>query len=157
MESYFLYLERVLGVKSLILPDPGMTAGLGIDSSAAGNNIFVHGDHRQGLLPILVVDDSPWSSGVKDLFEKMLAAMKLTMADVQVLYLNQHSLSELPTKALASRYVICFSELSEGHFAVSGDQFTKTISPRILLEKAELKRQAWEDLKAALKKMQETK
>lgn len=140
MESYIWYLQNVLGVKSVLIPDGNFDTDLLQESAGISH-------------PILVIDANPWSGAAEELFLKMLTAMKLQKADIQIVFIDQVSANELATRALASRYVICFADKIAEDFGIEEKDFTKTISPAILLKKPELKRQAWEDLKKVMENL----
>lgn len=142
MEAYTWYLKNVLGLQSVICPEVTVQEVL-LEPKSPNK--------------ILIVDSLPWDAAAKELFGKMMAAMKLAESEIQTVFLSEVSGADLQVKALSSSHVICFADKTAADFAVEENFFTKTVSPSILTLKTDLKRQAWEDLKSALHKMEEHK
>ena len=124
-EDYFEYVGNVLGVKSFYL-EPGFDLSMSTHT------------------PLLVVveDLSTYSAEESDLLEKMVAALKLDASLIKIVDLKNST-------TVSSDFKIYFTdrELSVG--GTEANQVS-TYSPRVLLKKAILKKQAWNDLQKVI-------
>ena len=125
-EDYFDYVANVLGVKSFYL-EPGVVS-------------FEPAAHTPLL--ILVEDLSNYSPEESDLLEKMVAALKLDPSIIKITDLKNST-------AVNSDFKIYFTDKGLGTGSSEANQVS-TYSPRVLLKKAILKKQAWNDLQKVI-------
>ncbi len=120
-ENYFDYVANVLGIKTVM---------------------FDQAEFKNETVPLLLVvqDLSTYSDPEKELLEKMIAALKM---DPKIL-----RLVDLREAATVQRgYTIEF--LDEA--GVSEGTVRRVFSPRTLLQKPALKKQAWDDLQKVIR------
>lgn len=138
MQSYLHYLEQVLGLKSVILPqqEPVLEA---VPPSPE--------------VRVLFVSEKPLSSEALELFQKMRQAMKLSETATKIISASQVSNSELQLLALSANRVVCFSKALFEALPVEVETKFYTYSPEDLLKNQALKKAAWEDLKQVMKSL----
>lgn len=130
------YFEQVLGVREILLQPIEV---------AAAEPIFEPAPARL----LVFVDQKPWSSTAKALFEKMKQAMKLQNIETETLFADQMSAADFQLETLKATAVISFcSNLSQ---TTQNENLFLTISPEELLQKPELKKQAWDDLQKVMR------
>ncbi len=138
--AYLTYLEKTLGLKSLLWPSALSDTPSSLQTDAEP-------------LAILFLDERPWSSDARELFEKMREAMKVSNQNVEILFANQVSPSKIQVRSLTAQRVVCFSQnLFDQIPADLGFKFL-THSPQQLLLKPALKREAWSELQKVMKSL----
>jgi hypothetical protein len=140
MEAYVQYLDQVLGLRSLVWPE------------AKASEIPLP-QAKESLL-VLFVFPSAVGSKAQELFEKMREAMKIPSAQTRLVFADQMQPKDLQLLALTFRHAVCFSREIWQQLQVGEDSKTCTHHPDELLQKPELKKEAWEDLKKVLKVVQ---
>ena len=125
-EEYIDYVVKVLGVKTLFV-EPGTFS----DEAAPHTPLL-----------ILVEEYSSYSPEEIDLLEKMVAALKLDTSFIKIADLKNSSV-------MASDFKIYFTDKELNVGGVETNQVS-TYSPRVLLKKAILKKQAWNDLQKVI-------
>lgn len=124
-DDYFDYVENVLGVKSILLTAIPKTE----------NQIQVE-------LLFCVQNYKSYSTEEFDLLQKMIAAVKVDPSRLMVCDLAEATKFEV--KAL-----VVFQDETQVD-PVKAQLTVKTYSPRLLLKKSELKKQAWTELQKIL-------
>ncbi len=117
MERYLYYLKNVLGIKT-VLTQPA-------------ESLKLH---------IYVQDLESYSESEKELFNKMITALKLSKSDYVI-----QSFKATPAKSIDQTSVYLLDQ-------PQADQNDETYSPRVLLKQPEFKKTAWEALQRAMLK-----
>lgn len=88
------------------------------------------------------------------LFVKMREAMKLTEAQVEILFAENMSNSELQIRALTAKEIVCFHpEIFERLKVQFSGNILQTTGPSELIQSPALKKQTWGDLQQVMKKL----
>lgn len=88
------------------------------------------------------------------LFVKMREAMKLTEAQVEILFAENMSNSELQIRALTAKEIVCFHpEIFERLKVQFSGNILQTTGPSELIQSPALKKQTWGDLQRVMKKL----
>src|SRR5690349_2900679 len=135
MENYLHYLEQVLGLKSVLLPE---------QKAELLTEIPVPNPDR---IQVLFLAEKSWSPKALELFQKMREAMKLDEASTRLVFADQVTESHWQVMALSAERVVCFSKPLFESLNLDSDLKTLTYDPELLLKKPDLKKAAWEDLK----------
>lgn len=143
MDRYIQYLEQVLGLKQVILPEVQPPAADSTSASVPAEN----------TLRVLFLADKPWSPKARDLFLKMREAMKLPEKQTRVLFASEMSWPEIEIAALSAERVVCFSENLFAKIHVDSHLKFHTHNPEDLLSRPQLKKETWEDLKKVMKSL----
>lgn len=98
---------------------------------------------------ILFVDQKPWSAKAQELFGKMRQAMKLENVQTEILFADQMSLADFELATLKAHTVVSFSPTLTT--TIQNENLFVTNGPEELLQKPELKKQAWDDLQKVMK------
>ena len=141
MDAYVQYLENVLGLRNLVWPEAEAAP---IEEIPEDTSERIH---------VLFVAEKPFSPKAQELFEKMREAMKIPNEQYKVVFANEVSAAELQVSALAAEHVVCFSKTVFDQIPDDHPAKFLTHSPEILLTKAALKKEAWEDLKKVMKSL----
>jgi hypothetical protein len=139
VENYLWYLENVLGLKTLVWPE--------IQSP-----VIVE-EPKPKAAQVLFIQERAWSPSASDLFHKMREAMKLTSDQVNVVFADQVSSSELQVAVMAADRVVAFSKNIFQTLNKEPENKFVTFSPEEMLQRPDLKKQAWEDLKQVMKSL----
>ena len=127
-KDYFDYLENVLGIKTIL------------DHSPAP--LFAKTE-----LLICVENYQTYGRAEIDLLQKMVAALKVDAARTIIADLKQQS-------QIAKRVTIVFKDqpggFQPGVFQPEGELTVQTYSPRVLVQKPQLKKIAWTELQKVL-------
>ena len=134
--QYIEYLQKVVGIKSVL-------------SSESSTGPMQELPSLSVPARFLFVDDKTWSAAANELFSKMRQAMNLTDVQFEVMFRDQISAADLQVHALGFAAVIDFS--AGPGFQSTDQNIYQTISPELLLTQANLKKQAWDDLKKVMK------
>jgi hypothetical protein len=143
VENYLWYLENVLGLKTLVLPE--LQSPIETDAVVA----------EPVVKPpqVLFIQERTWSPAAGELFHKMREAMKLSIDQVAVLFADQASASELQVAIMSADRVVSFSQGIFQNLQKEPENKFLTHSPEDLLKRPELKKQAWDDLKLVMKSL----
>ncbi|MEZ0391476.1 MAG: hypothetical protein ACAH59_04625 [Pseudobdellovibrionaceae bacterium] len=144
MEAYLHYLDQVLGVRSVILPDS--------ESAPAASPQSV--PIKEAGISVLFLAEKIWSRPADQLFQKMREAMKLSADSVRVMFLQNSTQADIQLQALASRCVVCFSKSIFDSLPADTSLKFHTHDPEELIKKADLKKTTWEDLKKVMKALE---
>jgi len=138
MQSYLNYLEKVLGLKSVVLPPREALS-----------------ETETGPIKcrVLFVSENPLSQKAMELLQKMREAMKLESESVKIISASEISAPELQVLSLSAEKVVCFSKTLYDTLAIEDSQKFYTHNPEELLKKPELKKPTWEDLKQVMKSL----
>jgi hypothetical protein len=128
LREYFDYLSRVLGVRSILIPNAQTSSD---------------------LKKVLYIDQSPWTSEQSELFGKMRKAMAISDHEYDVVYRSERSEDELKLKA--NNYM-CVIEFSQERQVNESHAWYKTYGPVQLLNDSSLKKAAWADLQLIMKR-----
>lgn len=139
METYFRYLENVLGLKTLVWPEMEIPEPVP--------------EEPADRITVLYLAEKSWSPAARDLFEKMREATKIPADKTRVLFTDQVSEPELQVAALSADRVVCFSRKLFEQISVETDVKFFAPSPEELLVKPALKKVAWEELKKVMKSL----
>lgn len=143
-QTYLKYMKEVLGVNHI----PMETLMETETPKAIGEAEQINS------LQALFIDQKKWSVAAMDLFQKMREAMKLSPEQIEILFAENLSNSELQIKALTAKEIVCFnSELFENLKAHYPHNLTQTVGPMELLKTPALKKQTWGDLQQVMKKL----
>ncbi len=139
VQTYLKYMKEVLGVERIQRPQA--------DTASA--------EPAPELIQVLFIDQKKWSAATMDLFVKMREAMKLTETQVEILFAENMSNSELQIKALTAKEIVCFHpEIFENLKTPFSGNILLTIGPSDLIQSPALKKQTWGDLQQVMKKLQ---
>jgi len=140
VENYLWYLENVLGLKTLVWPE-------------TQSPVAVLEEPKPKAAQVLFIQDRAWSPAAAELFHKMREAMKLTSEQVTVVFADQVSASELQVAVMAADRVVVFSKNVFQALNKEPENKFVTHSPEEMLQRPDLKKQAWEDLKQVMKSL----
>ena len=138
--AYLDYLEKTLGLKSLLWP-------LALQQASTANM------RDQKSLRILFLEEHPWSQPARELFEKMREAMKISSDQIQILFANQVSQAEIQVQSLTAQRVVCFSQNLFDQISVEAPFKFFTHSPEQLLLHPTKKKEAWSELQKVMKSL----
>lgn len=161
MKDYIQYLQDVLGLKNVALPLSATSQRPIQFFSSQGS--FLPTDFLHFELIFLNILTQPhesiFKSEVRELFDKMKAAMKLRNLQVLELDCTVEDRSQLPSelaKICESKVVVVFSsfpkDLGELIFKGPG-MWLETYSPAYLLQDAPAKKVVWNDLQKVMKEL----
>jgi len=161
MKDYIQYLQDVLGLQNVMLPPS--------DKEVAGARFFTEEGpfapsaiqhYELVFLNILTQSkESFFIPEVRDLFEKMKAAMKLKNIQVLELDCTVEDRSRLPSElaeVCEGKVVVVFSSFPKdiGELIFKGPgKWIETYSPAYLLEDAAAKKVVWNDLQKVMKEL----
>ncbi len=143
MENYLWYLENVLGLKTLVLPEMPSP----VETEAIVEEPVVKPPQ------VLFIEERALSAAASELFHKMREAMKLSSEQVTVLFADKASASELQVAVMSADRVVSFSKNIFQNLQKEPEHKFLTHSPEELLKRPELKKQAWDDLKLVMKSL----
>lgn len=159
MKDYIRYLQEVLGIHQVMLGDE--------TSSENGARFFtINGSFNASEFPAYELiflniltqpKESLFAPEVRQLFDKMKAAMKLKNIQVLELDCTVEDRSRLPSelaKICEGKMVIVFSSFPKnlGEFILKGNgKWIETYSPAYLLEDESAKKVVWNDLQKVMK------
>lgn len=134
-EDYFSYLENVLGIKT-VLVDP-MANQVGASQSA---------DKIKSPLIFLVEGLSNYTAPETDLLNKMIAALKIDLSQLQ-------AVDSQMSEACESEFTVHFVDQVSAMLPKmpASEVVLVTHSPRFLLKNVGFKKQAWEDLQKVIR------
>lgn len=161
MEDYLKYLQDVLGLKSIILPqENGSTEKIQFVSR---NGPLDRNQNIQLELAFLNIVTQPKESlflpATYDLFDKMKMAMKLRNIQFAEFDCLVEDRSKIPSefyKFCNSKIVVLFSSFPEhlGELRIVGSgSWIETYSPAYLLEDPAAKKIVWSDLQKVMKEL----
>lgn len=165
MKDYIQYLQDVLGLQNVMLsPAEADRTGDEVKTrffSAEGP--FTAHDFQHYELVFLNIltqaKESFFNKDVRDLFDKMKAAMKLKNIQVLELDCTVDDRSQLPSelaKICESKVVVVFSSFPKdiGELIFKGPgKWIETYSPAYLLEDAGAKKVVWNDLQKVMREL----
>jgi hypothetical protein len=133
--SWLKYLQETLGVRSVLCPSAAASPAL-------------------PSVAVAFIDIQPWSTAETALFEKMRSAMKLSRAQIKIIFTTPGEMTQKNQELSQAGCWVFFSpELAtqapkQGSFAIT------TFGPRELLQNPQLKKQSWDDLQKVMKKLE---
>lgn len=161
MKDYIQYLQEVLGLQTVMVKSG--------EESPIKTSFFLRegpfepSEVQHAELVFLNILTQPKESfflpEVRDLFDKMKAAMKLKNVQVLELDCTVDNRAELPSelaKLIQSRLVVVFSSFPKdiGEFIIKGSgKWIETYSPSYLLEDPAAKKVVWNDLQKVMKEL----
>lgn len=160
MKDYVQYLQEVLGLQNVMLPPSEGEKTQALFFTSQGP--FVTPFHHYELVFINVLTQSKESffiPEVRELFEKMKAAMKLKNLQVLELDCTIEDRSQLPSELAQiceSKIVVVFSSFPKdiGELVFKGPgKWLETYSPAYLLEDPGAKKVVWNDLQKVMKEL----
>ena len=121
-ENYFDYVTGVLGIKTVMLDQA---------------------EFKNETVPLLlaVQDLSTYSAAESELLEKMIAALKMDPKSLRLVELAQAA-------AIQRGFTVEFCDQTSG---VATSTLQQVYSPRTLIQKPNLKKQAWDDLQKVIR------
>lgn len=125
-QDYFEYLENVLGIKTIL-----QSVDLFSEEVTATELLFCVQDYEN------------YSEEEKDLLQKMISAVKVDASRLKVC--DSKNIKRYETECL-----VIFEDIPQQNTNLSAKFAIHTFSPRVLLKKPELKKQAWTDLQKIL-------
>lgn len=134
------YLNDVLGVKQILLP-------ILSNSSNEAEQVSVES------LKVLFVCAEKYSSEAQDLFNKMIAAMKLENNQIELINCRQKSLIDFEIEILSCQAVVFFTEeaLEWKQLVQAKSVFNvQTFGPEYLLKNPQFKKRTWEQLQTVM-------
>lgn len=131
-KDYFDYVANVLGVKSVLLSQDAESIRQVVPLLIAVENLASYADSEYELL------------------SKMIAALKIDMQLIKVVDLNQSQLFQPQFAILFMDELVLDKSPQDNSTENSTAQQVKTYSPRTLIKKPELKKQAWDDMQRAI-------
>lgn len=168
MNAYAQYLSDVLGLRQVMMPTPVASADEVLAArpaffhSAQGPQIEGRDFHRPALAVVNWVQDpreSLFDPQVAELFNKMLAAMKLPAEKVLVLDCVMNERGLIPNglfKVCEPSWVLFFSREPAhlGEVQIKGPaRWIETLSPALLLEQPGAKKQVWADMQKVMREL----
>ena len=167
MKDYIQYLEEVLGLQKVMISD--ISSSQPMSETTPKTQFFTE---KGPFAPAEIVyrelvflniltqaKESFFLPQVKDLYEKMKAAMKLRNIQILELDCTVDDRSQLPSelaKICESKVVVVFSsfpkDLGEMIFKGPG-KWIETYSPAYLIEDAGAKKVVWNDLQKVMKEL----
>lgn len=161
MKDYIRYLQEVLGIQQVMLNDE--------TSLESGARFFtINGPFHSSEFPsyeliflniLTQPKESLFAPEVRQLFDKMKAAMKLKNIQVLELDCTVEDRSRLPSemaKICEGKTVVVFSSFPKnlGEFILRGaGKWIETYSPAYLLEDESAKKVVWNDLQKVMKEL----
>ncbi|AGH95255.1 hypothetical protein [Pseudobdellovibrio exovorus] len=130
-EDYFSYLENVLGIKTVLIDQASQQAS---------------SQQIKSPLIFLVEGLSSYSADETELLNKMIAALKIDLSQVQAVD------SQISASCEAEFTVHFVDHLGASLPRIpTGETVLVTHSPRFLLKNAAFKKQAWDDLQKVIR------
>ncbi len=164
MKDYVHYLQNVLGLKAVIMPEQELATGIATPAQfISQQGPFAPSELKHFEVIFLNIltqaKESLFDSEVSNLFSKMRQAMKL--ANLQVLELdctvdNRSLLPSELAKICESKIVVVFSSFPKdiGEMIFKGPgKWLETYSPAYLLEDPTAKKVVWNDLQKVMKEL----
>ncbi|MGZ3770569.1 MAG: hypothetical protein ACXVCP_13360 [Bdellovibrio sp.] len=159
MKDYIQYLQDVLGLQTLML-DSGEGPKTQFFTSQGPFHSSEFPSYELIFLNIVTqAKESLFNSEVRDLFDKMKAAMKLKNLQVLELDCTVEDRAQLPSemaKICEGKLVVVFSSFPQniGEFIFKGHgKWIETYSPAYLLEDVTAKKVVWNDLQKVMKEL----
>jgi len=140
--SWSEYLNKTLGIRHLILP-----------AQPIGGAEVLAGDFALIRILFLAEPRTP-ALGELEIFQKMLAAMKLEVSEFQIWEITGVDLAVREKEISSEWVVVCFSPKLSRWLCAQRRELTLITTPHPLecLQEPGLKRQVWVDLQEALEK-----
>ncbi|WP_374073508.1 hypothetical protein [Bdellovibrio bacteriovorus] len=161
MKDYIQYLQDVLGLQNVMLP-PMEGSEVKTRFFTAEGPFEAHEFQHYELVFLNILTqakESFFNADVRDLFEKMKAAMKLKNLQVLELDCTVDDRSQLPSelaKICEGKVVVVFSSFPKdiGELIFKGPgKWLETYSPAYLLEDAGAKKVVWNDLQKVMREL----
>lgn len=163
MKDYLQYLQEVLGLQSLMIAEPSAMAEGGRTQFFTPQGPLNLGERKYFELIFLNIvtqeKESFFLPQVRELFDKMKAAMKLKNIQILELDCTVEDRSLLPSqlaKVCEGKVVVVFSSFPKdiGEMILKGPgKWLETYSPSYLLEDAGAKKVVWNDLQKVMKEL----
>ena len=161
MKDYFVYLQEVLGLETVVLPEKELSSLESYFFTDQGPlNPSEIADCEVLFLNILTqAKESLYNPAVGELFDKMKSAMKLRNQQFLELDCTIEDRSLLPAelaKICRSKVVVVFSSFPRdiGEFVLKGSgRWLETYSPAYLLEDPGAKKVVWNDLQKVMREL----
>lgn len=163
MKDYLQYLQEVLGLQSLMIAEPSANAASGRTQFFTPQGPLDLGERKHFELIFLNIvtqeKESFFLPQVRELFDKMKAAMKLRNIQILELDCTVEDRSLLPSQLAEiceGKVVVVFSSFPKdiGEMIFKGPgKWLETYSPSYLLEDASAKKVVWNDLQKVMKEL----
>lgn len=163
MKDYLQYLQEVLGLQGVMIADPTAPSAAARAQFFTPQGPLSAGEQKYFELVFLNIvtqeKESFFLPQVRDLFEKMKAAMKLKNIQILELDCTVEDRSLLPSELAEiceSKVVVVFSSFPKdlGEMIYKGPgKWIETYSPAYLLEDASAKKVVWNDLQKVMKEL----
>lgn len=167
MKDYIEYLQKVLGVQGVMLPQAEGELGAKLSQKLASfytvQGEFSPSEKQHVEVVFLNIlgrpQDSLFNPAVYDLFEKMRGAMKIENLQVLELDCTVDDRAQLPSllaEVCEARYIIVFSAFPKdiGTLVLKGaGRWIETHSPAYLMEDPSAKKVVWNDLKKIMREL----
>lgn len=163
MKDYLQYLQEVLGLQGVMIADPTAPSAAARAQFFTPQGPLSAGEQKYFELVFLNIvtqeKESFFLPQVRDLFDKMKAAMKLKNIQILELDCTVEDRSLLPSELAEiceSKVVVVFSSFPKdlGEMIYKGPgKWIETYSPAYLLEDASAKKVVWNDLQKVMKEL----